>query len=124
MNCESNELTLPPPERARCGSEHSRIRILHLEDNADDADLVEQSLRREGIPCSITLVESREEFAAAIYDRSFDLILSDHALPGFTGLAAFALLRTRDPHVPFILVSGSLGEEAAIETIRSGVTDY
>jgi PAS domain S-box-containing protein len=124
MSCESNDLAWPPQHRAPCGSPESQIHILHVEDNADDADLVEQSLRREGLPCSITVVESRETFAAAIDDRPFDLVLSDHALPGFSGLAAFSLLRTRDPHVPFILVSGSLGEEAAIETIRSGVTDY
>ena len=106
------------------GKPDSKIRILHLEDNSDDAHLVAATLRRERIPCSITLADSRDQFVAAIDHHSFDLILSDHSLPGFTGLAAFALLRKRDPHVPFILVSGSLGEEAAIETIRSGVTDY
>jgi two-component system cell cycle sensor histidine kinase/response regulator CckA len=100
------------------------IRILHLEDNPDDGFLVHSTLGREGLPCDITLVESREQFISAIRTHQFDVVLSDHRLPGFDGLSALRLLREHDAVVPFILVSGSLGEEAAIETIRSGVTDY
>ena len=100
------------------------IRILHLEDNADDAFLVESTLRREGVPCKVTVVDTRDQFLKALKTNEFDLVLSDHKLPGFDGLTALRLLREEDDDVPFILVSGSLGEEAAIETIRSGVTDY
>lgn len=105
-------------------AEPEKIRILHLEDNPDDAVLVQSTLLREGVPFVITLVDSREQFLQAIAVETFDLILSDHRLPGFDGLSALRLLREHDALIPFILVSGSLGEEAAIETIRAGVTDY
>jgi two-component system cell cycle sensor histidine kinase/response regulator CckA len=108
----------------RPGPSRQMIRILHLEDNTDDAWLVQSTLRREGLPCEITLVDSRDDFMRAIDRQVFDLVLSDHRLPGFDGLSALRLLRKKDALVPFILVSGSLGEEAAIETIHSGVTDY
>jgi two-component system cell cycle sensor histidine kinase/response regulator CckA len=114
---------LPPESEPRDGPD-PKIRILHLEDNPDDAELVKATLRRERIACSITVVDSRDAFIEAIGGPAFDLVLSDHALLGFDSTSALKLLRARDRLVPFILVSGSLGEEAAIETIRSGVTDY
>ncbi|MFM8535177.1 MAG: response regulator [Acidimicrobiia bacterium] len=100
------------------------IRILHLEDNADDAFLVASTLRREGLPCALTVVHSRDQFLQALGTPAFDLVLSDYRLPGFDGMAALQMLRERDELIPFILVSGTLGEEAVIECIRSGVTDY
>ncbi|HWI20123.1 MAG TPA: response regulator [Vicinamibacterales bacterium] len=106
------------------GPEPQKIRILHLEDDPDDAMLVQSRLQREGLAFTITLVDSREQFLQAIAVERFDLVLSDHRLPGFDGLSALRLLREHDALIPFILVSGSLGEEAAIETIRAGVTDY
>jgi two-component system cell cycle sensor histidine kinase/response regulator CckA len=113
-----------PTEPLPHGTADPEIRILHLEDNPDDAVLVMRTLKRDDIACTIHAVQTRDQYLDAIRSETFDLILSDHGLPGFDGLSALRLIRARDALVPFILVSGSLGEEAAIETIRSGVTDY
>ena len=102
----------------------SPLRILHLEDEAADAELIRRTLEREGIPFGITLVTSRTEFVEALDGGKFDLILSDFALPGFNGLSALALVRKKFPAVPFILLSGTVGEERAIESLKSGATDY
>ena len=100
------------------------LRILHLEDEASDAELVRRTMEREGLACAITLANSRAEFTAALESEKFDLVLSDFAMPGFNGLSALAILRKKFPAVPFILLSGTLGEERAIESLKSGATDY
>ncbi len=100
------------------------LRILHLEDCAADAELAAVMLRRSGLETTIESAQTRDEFVRAIRHDTFDVVLSDHALPGFDGLTALRLLRARDRMVPFILVTGALGEEAAIELMRAGVTDY
>src|SRR5258706_6202909 len=100
------------------------MRIPHLEDDPNDALLVGEALRQEGLECQVVQVSSRETLLAAIEHGDFDLILSDYALPSFDGLSALAIIRDRMPDTPFILVSGTLGEEAAIESLRSGATDY
>ncbi len=102
----------------------SGLRVLHLEDNPDDAKLIEVRLAAEGIACAIARVETRDAFLAALEEGGFELILADYALPSFDGLSAFALARERRPEVPFIFVSGTIGEEAAIEALKQGVTDY
>lgn len=102
----------------------SALRILHLEDNRNDADLVQAALDAEGVTCEVVRVETRAEFTAALADGRFDLILSDFALPAFDGSSALALARSRRPDVPFIFVSGTMGEEVAIETLKNGATDY
>ena len=88
-----------------------------------DAELVRETLRAEGIQCTITLASSRETFLSAIETRP-DIVLADHSLPGFDGSAAQRLVMERWPDVPFVLVSGSVGEERAMSTMRSGATDY
>lgn len=102
----------------------SGLRVLHLEDNPDDAKLIEARLAAEGIACAIARVETRDAFLAALEEGGFELILADYALPSFDGLSAFALARGRRPEVPFIFVSGTIGEEAAIEALKLGATDY
>lgn len=102
----------------------SGLRVLHLEDNPDDAKLIEARLTAEGMACAIARVETRDAFLAALAKGGFELILADYALPGFDGLAAFALARERRPEVPFIFVSGTIGEEVAIESLKQGATDY
>ncbi len=97
--------------------------ILHLEDDPSDARLVQETLEEAGISCSITLVESEAEFNAAL-DESYDLILADYSLLGSDGLSALSIVRERLPDIPFILVSGKMGEETAIESIKSGASDY
>ena len=100
------------------------LRILQLEDSPLDAELERDSLANGGISCEIERVQTRPEFAAALQKGGFDLILADYALPGFDGPAALEMARRTRPEVPFIIVSGTLGEEAAIETLRNGATDY
>jgi phosphoserine phosphatase RsbU/P len=100
------------------------LHILHLEDDPQDAELVEAALAAEGYGCDVRVVATRAEFLAALEDECCDLILADFALPGFDGMSALAIARQLRPEVPFIFVSGQLGEEAAIESLRNGATDY
>ena len=102
----------------------SPLQILHLEDNPHDAALVHSMLKTGGIKCSITCVQNREEFLAALARGDIDLILSDFSLPAFDGLSALGIAQACCPDVPFILVSGTLGEERAIESLKGGATDY
>jgi len=102
----------------------SPLRILHLEDDPNDAALVQSTLEAEGIPCVTTCVQTRPAFVAALEKGGIDLILSDYSLPSFDGLAATSIVRARWPAVPVILVSGTLGEELAIDALQSGATDY
>ena len=97
--------------------------ILHLEDSPPDAELVREALRAAGIECAVTHVTTGEAFAAAL-PRHPDLILVDHNVPSFGGFAAIAAALERVPDVPIIMVTGSLGEEGAVETLRRGATDY
>jgi signal transduction histidine kinase len=103
---------------------NTSLRILHLEDNPVDAELIHATLAAEGIACEAMRVETRGGFVDAIEGGRFGLILADYNLPAFDGISALAIAREKSPDVPFIFVSGSLGEEAAIETLKSGATDY
>jgi len=100
------------------------LKILLVEDNPDDAGLVERELCRSGFEPQIRRVDTEADFRRQL-DGEFDLILSDFHLPGFTGLQALALLKARpELETPFILVSGTLGEETAVQAIKLGATDY
>jgi two-component system cell cycle sensor histidine kinase/response regulator CckA len=107
---------------------HSRmkspIHILHLEDNPDDASLVQSTLEAGGIPCTFTRVQTRGDFVATLERGGVDLVFSDFSLPGFDGLSALEVVRTRWPSLPVILVSGTMGEERAIDALKNGATDY
>jgi len=100
------------------------LKILHLEYDPLDAEFVKSTLREEGIACDITRVTKRDDFINAIQDTEFDLVFSDFQLPGFDGLSALALAREKCPGIPFILITGNMGEELAIETLKKGATDY
>ena len=100
------------------------LRILHLEDDPMDAELVQMTLSAEGVDCEVQVVSRREEFGVAVERGGIDLILADFALPTFDGMSALAMVRERHPDLPFVFVSGKLGEEAAIESLKSGATDY
>jgi two-component system sensor histidine kinase UhpB len=100
------------------------LRILDLEDDPLDTELVQANLAKGGITCEIARVQTREEFVVALESGDFDLILSDYSLPAFDGLSALKLAKEIRPEVPFILVSGAIGEERAIEVLKSGATDY
>src|SRR6185295_3404675 len=100
------------------------IRILHLEDNPADAELMQFMLAREGIDCAIRRVETRADFERALAEDQFDLIISDYTLPSFDGRSALEIARQKYPQVPFIFVSGTIGEEAAVESLKEGAVDY
>jgi signal transduction histidine kinase len=101
----------------------ARWRVLHLEDSEPDHALALAHLLRAGLRVHAQQVETRAEFERAL-DEPWDLVLSDYHLPGFSGLDALALLRERAPLVPFILVSGQIGEDTAVEAMRNGAADY
>lgn len=100
------------------------IRVLHLEDDRGDAELVQATLRGGGIACRITCVDQRGEFEGALRQNTFDLIFADYRLPTYDGVSALELTRQLCPDTPFIMVSGTLGEDAAIECLTKGATDY
>jgi hypothetical protein len=98
--------------------------ILHLEDNLQDADLVQAALRAEGIPCEFVRVADRTAFLAALERPDLDLILADYTLPDFDGLAALELAGQRRPGVAFILLTGTLAEEIGLKALRDGAMDF
>ncbi len=99
------------------------MKILHLEDNLTDAELIHELLREEWPDCAVTLVDNRADFAAQL-GVTHDIILSDFTLASFNGLEALRLAREAAPGTPFVFVSGSIGEERAIEAVRNGAHDY
>lgn len=102
----------------------SPLRILHLEDDPNDAELIKATLEAGEIACTTTCVQSRADFIAALKQGKVDLILSDCSLPAFDGLSGLKIAHEEYPDLPFILVSGTMGEETAIDALKSGATDY
>ncbi len=100
------------------------IRVLLVEDVATEAELEIRELKRAGLPVTHMLVETRAGFEEALHGFAPDIILSDFSMPHFDGMAALAVARERAPEVPFIFVSGTIGEEYAIRALKSGATDY
>jgi PAS domain S-box-containing protein len=100
------------------------LRILLLEDDSNDATLILLELKRGGVTHEVQCVSNWEAFLAALAEFKPELVLSDHSLPGFTGIEAMTVARQQLPDLPFILVTGALGEEVAVETIKKGATDY
>jgi two-component system, cell cycle sensor histidine kinase and response regulator CckA len=100
------------------------LRILHLEDDPNDAALIQSTLEAGGIICETIRVQNRRDFVAALERNGIDLILSDFSLPAFDGLSAARIVREKWPDLPVIMVSGTLGEELAIDSLKSGATDY
>jgi two-component system cell cycle sensor histidine kinase/response regulator CckA len=103
---------------------NTSLRILHLEDSSRDAELIHSILDEEGLDYEVIHVKNKESFEAAVTTKPFDVILSDFALPHYNGLTALNFARRRIPSVPFILVSGTVGEEMAIQSLKTGATDY
>src|SRR6266498_2042186 len=101
-----------------------RFNILLLEDSSEDAALAEHELRRGGISFSLMRVETREAFLKEIKDFAPNLILADYNLPTFDGLSALEIVKKKCPDMPFIFVTGFMGEEKAVQTINKGATDY
>jgi PAS domain S-box-containing protein len=100
------------------------LRILHLEDDPDYSNLVRSLLAGEGFQIELVLVDNRADFEGALAPERFDVILADYLLPSYNGLEALRAAREMCPETPFLLVSGSIGEQAAIESLKAGATDY
>jgi PAS domain S-box-containing protein len=102
----------------------SNLKILILEDNESDADLLCRELKRSGLSFITEIVQTRLGFENALQNFDPDLILSDYSLPSFDAVTAFRIKQNKHSHIPFIIVSGVIGEENAVELIKDGVTDY
>jgi len=105
--------TVPPP-----------LRILHLEDNPADALLVRDQFAQDELAAEVRHVTGRAEFLQALDEGGWDLVLADYKLPDYNGLEALKVVRKKFPNLPFILMSGTIGELAAIESLKAGATDY
>ncbi len=100
------------------------LRLLLAEDSEDDARLLLRELRRAGYEVKHTRVDSRDGLHAALVDGSWDIVISDYNMPSFTGMDALEIVRAHSDHVPFIFVSGTIGEDVAVAAMRAGAQDY
>jgi len=100
------------------------LRVLHIEHDPADVDLCVRELKRAGVKVHFETAATPDEFAAKLSDNSFDIVLADYRLPGWTGTEALAEIKKRGLDLPLILVTGTLGEGVAVECIKLGVTDY
>lgn len=100
------------------------LNILILEDNKSDADLLCRELKKSGLDFVTKIVQNRIEYEESLSSFGPNLILSDYALPSFDAVGAFNIKQEKCPNIPFIIVSGVIGEENAVELIKNGVTDY
>ena len=110
-------------DAARPAASPRSLRVLIVEDNRDDAELIQHALEQAGFQIQARRVETRDAFAAHLAP-DLDLILSDHDLPGFDALQALMLLKQRGLDIPFIIVSGVISEELAVEAMKQGAADY
>ena len=102
----------------------AEIKVLMVEDQLEDAELLTFEMRRSGLPIVAQRVDDQAGYEAALETFAPDLILSDYTLPGFDGPLALAIARQRRPDTPFIFVSGTIGEQRAIDALRQGAVDY
>lgn len=100
------------------------LQIVHIEDSPDDSELVQHLLRKDGLDCAIRRVDTRAQLFEELEHSHCDVILADCALPNFSGFQALEIARALKPEVPFIFVSGTIGEETAIKSLQDGATDY
>ena len=100
------------------------LHVLQLENGQNDADLARVRLEKYGIACRVERVKTKSDFVAALERGDVDLILSDFSMPRFDGLSALQIVRTRWAALPFIIVSGTAGEEFAVDALKRGATDY
>src|SRR6202166_4647694 len=101
-----------------------QLRVLHVEDNDLDAELVAQALRKGGFSISVRVVQSEVEFERQLRLHTPDIVLADYNLPQWQGMEAVEVLRREGLDIPLILVSGALGDITAVECIKRGATDY
>src|SRR6266536_3542515 len=112
------------PEQQTSTETQPQFRFLCLEDNEHDKLLLEECLKSNHLAFDLVHAKTKEEFEAALEDGVFDLVLSDYSIPAYSGLAALAASRALQPDSPFLIVSGTIGEERAVESLKSGAADY
>ncbi len=100
------------------------MKVLHVEDNSYDAEIIAGCLAEAGLSCEITRTQTSAEYQALLEQPGWDLILSDYSLPAFNGISALRFAAKKCPEVPFIFVSGVLGEDIAVETLKMGASDF
>lgn len=111
-------------EASQCPAARKQLRILVVEDNEDDCLLMIRELRRSGYDCVYDRVETREAMESALALSPWDIVISDYVLPKFSGPAALALLKAKGMDLPFIIVSGNIGEDVAVGAMKAGAHDY
>ena len=116
----SNDKAVPPPETR----DTAVLRVLHAEDNLSDVKLVRRQLEHSGFTLSVDWVTSPEEFAESLRSKPYDVVLADYRIPGWSGMEALEILQKQGKDIPFILVTGTLGEDTAVDCIKRGATDY
>jgi CheY-like chemotaxis protein len=104
--------------------EPGQLRVLHVEDNMLDAQLVSQALRRGGFSAAIVVVQTEKDFVQQLHAHHPDVVIADYNLPQWKGMDALEVLRRESIDIPLILVSGALGDVTAVECIKKGATDY
>jgi FixJ family two-component response regulator len=100
------------------------LRVVLIENSVEDAELNLHELKTAGFQCNPKIFAARAEFLEHLGQFPFDVVLADYQLPGWTGMDAFSAMRQAGHDVPFILVTGFLGEEVAVECIKQGITDF
>jgi len=126
MSVERNEPGIPEPRTSEpeTSEQGRKARILIVEDEAWDAELAQRLLTTAGLGFTSVVVATREPFIAELAAFRPDVILSDYHLPGFSGEAALKIAQEQCPDIPFVFWSGVLGDDAAVELIKQGATDY
>jgi signal transduction histidine kinase len=117
-------LAMQPRLEDECDASTNVIRVLHLEDNPDDLEIIRNSLVGGGLCCHIQAVQTRGDFESRLKTETWNVIVADLTLPGFNGYTALEIARTVCPTTPFIFVTGTMGEDVAVETLKLGATDY
>src|SRR5579872_1298725 len=100
------------------------LRVLVVEDSEDDCMLLVRTLKKEGYDVNHQRVDSAEKLLANLHRENWDIVISDFSMPGFTGTGALELVRKNGLDVPFVFVSGTIGEETAVDAMRRGAQDY
>ena len=101
-----------------------QLRVLIVDDSVDDAELVVRALRQNGHEPKCNRVDTPEAMRAALAQQDWDVVIADYSMPRFDGIAALKILKTTHPDIPFILVSGTIGEDIAVEAMKAGASDY
>ncbi len=101
-----------------------KLLILNLEDSAIDSELIAAKLDEDGLDFELVRVENERDFVSALEKTALDMVLADYSLPAFDGLTALKITLERRPEIPFIFVSGAIGEDLAAEVLKCGATDF